>query len=139
MTRRETPFVTDGDLIIVEGFVTGPLGTAAGRFVLDTGAVVTTMIPELADSIGYSARDGMRRARVRTAVGSEEGYVLRVAEIAVLGFAMPSFSVHVFDLGDDDIDGLVGLNFLSDFNYEIRSAEQRILVEKIAPEPPAGA
>jgi predicted aspartyl protease len=131
MTRRETPFVTDGDLIIVEAFVSGPLGTRVGRFVLDTGAVLTTMIPELADSIGYSARDGIKRARVHTAVGSEEGYVLRVAELDVVGVAMPSFLINVFDLGHDDIDGLVGLNFLSELNYEIRSAEQRILVEKI--------
>ena len=99
MTRRETPFVADGDLIIIEGFVTGPLGTKVGRFVLDTGSVLTTLIPELADSIGYSARDAIRRARVRTAVGSEEGYILRVAEFDVFGFAMASFPVHVFDLG----------------------------------------
>jgi clan AA aspartic protease (TIGR02281 family) len=131
MTRRETPFVIDGDLIIVTAFITGPRGTTEGRFVLDTGAVLTTMTHELADLIGYSARDGIKPARVRTAVGSEEGYALRVAEFAVLGFAMPSFPVHVFDLGYDDIDGLVGMNFLSEFNYEIRSAEQRILAEKI--------
>jgi hypothetical protein len=30
-------------------------------------------------------------------------------------------------------DGLVGMNFLSDFNYDVRSAEQRILVERIVP------
>jgi hypothetical protein len=39
----------------------------------------------------------------------------------------------VFDLGHDDIDGLVGLNFLNQLNYEIRSAERRILVEPVAP------
>lgn len=55
MTRLETPFVTDGDLIIVEVIVTGPRGRAPGRFVLDTGAAFTTMIPELVDSIGYSS------------------------------------------------------------------------------------
>ena len=133
MTRRETSFVTDGDLIIVKAFLTGPRKTAVGRFVLDTGAVYTTMTPELADLIGYSARDGIRPTRVRTAVGNEEGYLLRVAELEALGFAMPSFPVHVFDLGHEDIDGLVGLNFLSELNYEIRSAEGRILVEKIQP------
>jgi predicted aspartyl protease len=107
--------------------------TGVGRFVLDTGAVFTTMTPELAELIGYSARDGVRRTRVRTAVSSEEGYLLRVAELDVLGLAMPGFAVHVFDLGHDDIDGLVGLNFLSELNYEIRSAERRILVEKVQP------
>lgn len=104
-----------------------------GRFVLDTGAVLTTMTHELADPIGYSARDAIRRARVRTAVGSEEGYVLRVRELSVLGFAMPSLPINVFDLGFDDIDGLVGLNFLSELNYEVRSAERRIFVEEIDP------
>ena len=133
MTRRETSFVTDGDLIIVKASLTGPRKTTDGRFVLDTGAVYTTMTHELADLVGYSARDGVQRTRVHTAVGSEEGYLLRVTELEALGFAKPSFPVHVFDLGHDDIDGLLGMNFLSEFNYEVRSAEHRLLVEKIAP------
>jgi clan AA aspartic protease (TIGR02281 family) len=133
MTRLETPFDIDGDLIVVKAFLTGPLGTTAGNFVLDTGAVMTTMTPELADLIGYSARDAIKRTRVHTAISSEEGYLLRVAELDVLGLAMTSFPVHVFDLGHEDIDGLVGMNFLSELNYEVRSAERRILVEKIEP------
>jgi predicted aspartyl protease len=133
MKRRETPFVTDGDLIIVRALVSGPRAATRGRFVLDTGAVFTTMTPELADEIGYSARDGVRPTRVHTAVSSEAGYLLRVATLEVLGFAMQSFPVHVFDLGHDDIDGLLGLNFLSELNYEVRSAERRILVERIQP------
>jgi len=133
MKRRETSFVTDGDLIIVNAFLTGPRKAAIGRFVLDTGAAFTTMTPELADVIGYSVRDGVRPTRVRTAVGSEEGYLLRVAELDVLGVAISSFLVHVFDLGHEDIDGLPGLSFLYELNYEIRSAERRILVEKIEP------
>lgn len=131
MTRHATPFVTGGDLIIVEASLTGPQDTATGRFVLDTGAVYTTITPELADAIGYSARDGVRRTRVRTAVGSEEGYLLHVSKLEILGLAVPSFPVHVFDLGHEGIDGLVGLNLLSGLNYDVRSAERRILVEKI--------
>ena len=59
--------------------------------------------------------------------------MLEVAKLSVLGVAARSFPVHVFDLGHDDVDGLVGLNFLSQLNYEVRSAERRILVEPIAP------
>ena len=88
MTRRETSFVTDGDLIIVEALLTGPRQTMPGLFVLDTGAMFTTMTPELADLLGYSARDGIKRARVHTAIGSEEGYLLRVAD------SQPSGSRH---------------------------------------------
>jgi predicted aspartyl protease len=133
MKRHETSFATDGDLIIVEALLTGPRQTMPGLFVLDTGAMFTTMTPEIADLIGYSARDGIKRARVHTAIGSEEGYLLRVAKLEALGVSMPSFPVHVFDLGHEDIDGLLGLNFLYELNYDVRSAERRILVEKIKP------
>jgi hypothetical protein len=40
---------------------------------------------------------------------------------------------NIVDLGHDDIDGLVGMSFLSAFNYEIRSSERRILIEKGQP------
>jgi clan AA aspartic protease (TIGR02281 family) len=133
MTRLATPFVTNDDLIIVEALVTGPRGTVTGRFVLDTGASATTMTHERAELLGYSPRDVFRRTKVHTAIGAEEGYVLRVSELTVLGFTLASFPIHVFDLGHDDIDGLLGMNFLSDFNYEIRSSERRILVEKDRP------
>jgi predicted aspartyl protease len=133
MKRHEISFATGGDLIIVEALLTGPRQTMPGLFVLDTGATYTTITPELADLIGYSARDGIKRARVRTAMGSEEGYLLLVAKLEALGVTIPSCPVHVFDLGHEDIDGLLGLNFLYELNYEIRSAERRILVEKIAP------
>jgi gag-polyprotein putative aspartyl protease len=105
--------------------------------VLDTGAVFTTITPEMVDLVGYGVRDGTRRTRVRTAVGSEEGFLLEVARLDVLGLARPQFPVHVFDLGHDDIDGLLGLNFLSELNDEVRSAERRILVEEIEPAAPA--
>jgi len=91
------------------------------------------MTHELAESLGYSPRDGFRRTKVRTAIGAGAGYVLRVAELTVLGFTLTSFPINVFDLGHEDIDGLLGMNFLSDFNYEIRSSERRILVEKDHP------
>ena len=51
-----------------------------------------------------------------------------------LGFLVVDFPVHVFDLAERyGIDGVIGLNFLSRFNYTIRSAEGRILVEEVAP------
>src|SRR5262249_51408468 len=113
MTRHETPFNTHAELIIVRAVVTGPRAAVPARFVLDTGAAYTTITPELADSIGYSARDGVQRTRVVTAIGSEQGYVLAVAGFAVLGLVRSTFRLHVFDLGHGDIDGLLGLNFLS--------------------------
>ncbi len=43
----------------------------------------------------------------------------------------PDFALTVFPLGHKDIDGLVGMNFLRHFNFEVRPADQQILVELI--------
>jgi clan AA aspartic protease (TIGR02281 family) len=130
--RRETRFAIRDKLIVVFARITGPRRTITAPLVLDTGAVYTTITPKVAEAVGYREHDGIRRTRVRTAIGSEQGYVLRTARIAMLGLSAESFPVHVFDLGDD-ISGLVGLNFLNQLNYEVRSAERRILVEPISP------
>jgi hypothetical protein len=43
-----------------------------------------------------------------------------------------NFLVHAFDLTDrGDIDGLIGLDYLRQFNYEIRSTDGRIHVERV--------
>ena len=73
MTRRETPFATHGELIVVSARVTGPRGTMTVPLVLDTGAVYTTITSQVAEAVGYSERDRIRRTRVRTAIGSEQG------------------------------------------------------------------
>lgn len=103
----------------------------SAQLVLDTGAAMTTIAPRVARALGYSARDRRRWSYVHSAIGQERGYVLRIARIEALGFAIDHFSVHVFDLGHD-IDGLLGLDFLDHFNYEVRSAEGRILLEPLA-------
>jgi predicted aspartyl protease len=132
MMRRETHFATHDKLIVVIARITGPRRTIKAPQIVDTGAVYTTITPKVAETIGYSEHDRIRRTRVRTAIGIEQGYVLATAQIAVFGLAADNFPVHVFELGHD-VSGGVGLNFLSQLNYEIRSAERRILVEPITP------
>src|SRR5262245_44566917 len=131
MTKHSNSFVRDRELIVVEAEVVGPLRTAEARLVLDTGAAATTLTPNVIEKIGYSRRDGFKKARVHTAIAEGHGYWLRVAEFAVLDVTTPSFAVTVFPLGHKDIDGLVGMNFLRHFNFEVRPAERRVLVELI--------
>jgi hypothetical protein len=83
------------------------------------------------EKVGYTRRDRFKRAKVHTAIGEEHGYWLRMAELTVLGVTTPNFALTVFPLGDKDVDGLVGMNFLRHFNFEVRPADRQILVELV--------
>jgi predicted aspartyl protease len=132
--RQETEFDPRSDLIIVEAYVSGPRGTLPVSLALDTGSSATVIVPDTLDEIGYSPRDGQVITTVTSAVGQEQGYILRLAGFEALGFTEADFLIHAFDLANRyGIDGVIGLNFLEKLNYEIRSAEGRILAEKIGP------
>lgn len=131
MPRRSHFITSRSGLLFVEAVIAGPRGGTTRDLVLDTGATATTLVPEVMDVIGYSARDGYQRSRIRSAVGDEEGYRLCVAEFSALSMTVRAFPVHVFDLGYG-VDGLLGLDFLRYFNFEIRPVEGVILAELIA-------
>jgi predicted aspartyl protease len=133
MTRLSSSFVRDRELILVEAEAVGPTGrTTEARHVLDTGAAATTLTPRVIEKVGYTRRDGFKKAKVHTAIGEEHGYWLRVAELTLLGVTAPNFALTVFPLGHKDIDGLVGMNFLRHFNFEVRPADRQIVVELLA-------
>jgi len=123
-------FDRDGDLIVVDATLRGPRASAAVRLIVDTGAALTTLAPNVAAAIGCGASEAIRRSRVRTAIGTEYGYIARVAGLHVLGTDLRDVAVNVCDLGDD-LDGLLGMNVLGAFNLEIRPRERRIIVEDL--------
>jgi len=130
--KHETRFDPQAELIMVDATLRGPRDIKIVRMAIDTASAATVIVPEVLDDIGYSVRDGTGRTSVTTAVGKEHGFLLKVAEFEALGFMLPEFTVNVFDLANGfGLDGLIGLSFLNQFNYEVRSAEGRILVEKI--------
>ena len=133
---RVTRFDPTRDLIFVEGYVWGPRGGTERllRLVLDTGAAETIILPEVLDDLGYNPLHGEAITVMRSAVGREEGYLTRVTRFACLGHPVTDFRVHAHDLPEGwSIDGLIGLSFLRQLNYEIRSVEGRILVERAIP------
>jgi predicted aspartyl protease len=101
------------------------------QLILDTGAVLTTIVPSVADAIGYSPQLRIAWSVTRTAAAEERGYIVR-SEVSALGCTVPDLRIVVADLGYG-VDGVLGMDFLRLFNVEIRPAERRILIEKIAP------
>lgn len=132
MTKISSFFSRSRELILVDAEVVGRSGrTTQARLVVDTGSAATTLTPSVVSRIGYSRKDAYKDATVTTAIGEERGYWLHVAQLDVLGIATPNFAVTVFPLGHQNLDGLVGMNFLRHFNIEIRPAEQTIHLELI--------
>ncbi len=132
---KATRFDPGLDLIIVGGRVWSPSQRQRRplRLVLDTGAAETIIVPEVLDELGYNPRQGESITVMRSAVGREAGYLIRVARFECLGYPMNDFVVHVQDLPEGwGIEGLIGLSFLRQFNYEIRSIEGRLLVAPAA-------
>jgi predicted aspartyl protease len=130
--RFETSFDLNGDLIVIDAVVVGPTGQATVELVLDTGSVLTTLAPSIAEAIGYSEATAISRTVTRTAAAVEHGYLVRLAELSTLGHSAPAVHVNVASLGYG-VDGLLGMSFLLDYNIEIRQAERRIIVERISP------
>ena len=125
-----TRFDPDADLIIVPGRIWGPRGEGPRpNMVLDTGSAETVVIPEVLDQLGYSARTADRITVMRSAVGREQGYLIRVHRFACLGYQFSEFQLHAHDLPDGwGVHGLVGLSFLRHFHCELRIMEGRLLV-----------
>jgi predicted aspartyl protease len=94
--------------------------------------VLTTLVPSVAESIGYREATRIRPTVMRTAATEEHGYLIQLVELATLGVTVPAVHVNVADLGYG-VESLLGMNFLLDYNIEIRSAERRIFVERINP------
>jgi len=126
---KVTRFSRKRDLIVVDARIWSPRHDQWLSLAVDTASSDTVVTPDLVDLLGYSPRDGEHATTVRSAIGKEHGWTLRVKRFSALGFVVPDYRIHVFDLATgDDIDGLLGLSFLDQFNYEVRSREGRLHV-----------
>lgn len=129
---KVTRFDPNDTLIIVTARIWGLHGDKQVLLALDTAATQTHVVPEFLDEIGYGPQHGDRITSVTSAIGDEPGYLMLVSRFSALGFTLANFRIHVHDLPETlGIQGLLGLSFLKQFNYEIRSAEGRILVSQV--------
>jgi hypothetical protein len=130
---KVTRFDPSDTLIIITARIWGPLGDDQVSLAFDTAATQTHVVPEFLDQIGYGPQHGDRITSITSAIGDEPGYMMPVTRFSALGFTLTNFRIHVHDLPDTlGIQGLLGLSFLKQFDYEIRSAEGRILTTRIA-------
>ncbi len=117
-----------GNKVIVPVTLNFRSETVQARLLLDTGASITTISPNLAARLGIKP-EHTRKSYGRVADGSViAAYntvvdymqvgpkVKHSVEVAVLAMSGPSMG----------FDGLLGMNFLSDFRYHVNMGSQTI-------------
>ena len=112
-------------MILVPVLLRGPRESCDSfRFVLDTGTTTTMVATDIAERLGFSARHAIRRSRVYSALGQEEGYTVRVAALLAFGLERRAFEVACHDFAPAaHVDGLLGADFFEDRALLINYAE----------------
>ncbi|MBI4858986.1 MAG: hypothetical protein HY815_01740 [Candidatus Riflebacteria bacterium] len=88
--------------------------------------------PGVLDALGYSPLTGDEMSSVTSPIGRELGYLRHVEKFCALGFERRDFQVNALDLDEQaGVDGLLGLNFLKNYNYEVRSRDGVIRVKPV--------
>jgi len=130
---RIADFELDQGLMVVAARVAGTQTTRMARLVIDTGAGLSSLAPDVLQQAGYRANDLRGKTRVITAVGLEYGDRVMVQRLTVLGRTFSPLQINMFELAyRGALDGVLGLDVLNRFDYEIRPRARQIITRPIA-------
>lgn len=94
-------------------------GTRRLEFIVDTGANTSSIPTKTARALGIKLDDSTRVVGVATAGGIGLAYKVPLNSIEVKGLKVRNLEVLVIDLPYKEEVGLLGLDFLRNFRYEI--------------------
>ncbi len=101
------------------------------RMVVDTGARLTVIAPELAQELGLRADGTELKVRATGMFGAGSAALLRVASVSILGEEVRALRVlcHALPLSLK-ADGILGLNFLKHFNIVIDNEVEAVTLTR---------
>ena len=102
------------------------------RMVLDTGATYTIIPWDVAFSLGYDPTISKRRVKLIMGGSVEYAPIITVTNFTALGEGIEHLDVICHDLPEDaKVDGLVGMNFLRNFDLSVRFSEGIIELKRV--------
>ena len=113
------PLLRSGSHFLVDA----RLGSQQALLLIDTGATLTMLSPEALKRRGVAAQATGRTGLFNTANGRVSAPIYRLDTLAVGDWRVRDLDVGVLELGDPDIDGLLGMNFLRHFQFFIDQNE----------------
>lgn len=104
---------------------------SAIRLVIDTGASLTTLTQRSFEALAQDIRfTEVGPQLFNTANGPSQGMVYRVAQLRLGEYQLSNVPVAVLDFdAPDNIDGLLGMNVLSQFRFEVDQDAHRLLLQ----------
>lgn len=103
-------------IIIERVSIAGPIAIREANLMLDTGARFTTLNWEILKDIGYDPATTIKRVNVVTANGIIESPLLTIKNISIGELSCKNVEVICHTIPElVEIDGLLGLSFLSHF------------------------
>ncbi|MBU1241469.1 retroviral-like aspartic protease family protein [Myxococcota bacterium] len=129
---RGIPYWFEEGSIIVKATVASPGRSVDVRFILDTGASVTTISSALASSLGLAPGPGGASVEVQTASGVTRYPLVTLDRITLGGgYTVGPLTAAICDpCSSKNTQGLLGLNFTSHFHLSINSKEAVVKLKK---------
>jgi predicted aspartyl protease len=119
--KRQLTIDPKSGLIVVNVEVRGKKGSGAVKMALDTGCTLTIVPWDIAIAVGYDPARSKETARLVTGSGVEFVPVVTIESLLALGQEIKNIKVACHNLPEESlVDGLLGLNFLSNFDILIK-------------------
>jgi predicted aspartyl protease len=127
--KREFRLDLTQKIILVDARIFGVKESHRIRMIVDTGAAYTMVSPEILVKIGCNPVYGETRP-IATASGIEYVSFLKVPSMKAFGFEVRDLEVTAHALPTTlPARGLLGINFLKNFNVHFKFLESKIEIE----------
>ena len=128
LDKVSVPIQKQGEVVVVEATVNQKVTV---KFIVDTGASYTLISRDTAKQLGIDMEQKLPTIPFQTANGTIQAPLINLESIEVGGMQMKNLTAAVHDVfPDNNVAGLLGLNFLSHFRMDIDQDNGVLVLEK---------